>query len=279
MSDHVVPSSAQSGPGKSGSPSLKDLQTDFKRYLMHKDGAISGHIVSTQALANNARLAIYSNAYYARLAESLEKDYVSISVLLGEDAFYSLSEQYTDTYPSTNPSLRWFGRHMVDFLTRTSPYNELPYLAELAVFEWTFITAFDAPDDNVATEHDAAQIQPEKWPNLKIKLHPSVHWFAYQWNILPLWQATNHNASDAIPVPTLLDGTEQCVVWRQRLTTQYRTLDHDEAILLSCVADGGDFSQMCEALVGLVDDPNQLPMRAASILKSWLVNDMISRLE
>jgi len=262
-------------------PGLKDLQADFKRHLIHKDDAIARHIVSTQKLANDTRLAIYSNAYYARLAEALEKDYVSISVLLGDDAFYQLCVQYIDTFPSIHPSLRWFGRHMAGFLTSTAPYNALPYLAELAVFEWMFITVFDSPDDIVATELDAAQVPPEKWPTLRVKLHPSVHWLPYQWNILPLWRATNakEGAEAPIPVPTLLDREEQCVVWRQGLSTQYRTLDQDEAILLSCAANGGNFSQMCEALVGLVEDPNELPMRAASILKSWLSSEMIARLE
>ncbi|NOZ53430.1 MAG: DUF2063 domain-containing protein [Gammaproteobacteria bacterium] len=261
-------------------PKLKDLQNIFKQYLMHGDSAIATHIVSTKTFANDARLAIYSNAYYARLAESLEKDYTSISVLLGDNAFYQLCERYTDTFPSKNPSLRWFGQHMVDFLSRTSPYNESPYLAELAVLEWAFITAFDAPNAVVATELDAAQIPAGKWPELTIKLHPSIRWFKYQWNILPLWRATNEINHDAakIAVPKLLDTTEQCVVWRKGLSTQYRTLDQDEAKLLLCIAEGGNFSQMCEALVGLVDDPNQLPMRAASILKSWLSNEMISHL-
>lgn len=258
-------------------PVLKDLQSAFKRHLMERDPAIVEHITGSGGLGADVRLAIYGNAYYSRLIESLEQDYEAVHVMLGDEEFTCLSTQYIDTYPSKFPSLRWFGQYMAENLAKHKPYSEHPYLQELAVFEWTFIEAFDAENAPVVTEADAAQVPPDKWPELQIKLHPSVHWFDYEWNILPVWKA----ATSDEPMPELkqLENKECCVVWRQDLMTQYRTIDADEKILLRGVAENNNFSELCEHLAETGVDPELVPMRTASILKTWITHCMVSGLE
>jgi len=255
-------------------PELKDLQIAFKRHLMERAPEVIDYIASTDVLNNEMRLAIYGNAYYARLMEALESDYEALHTLLGDEEFSGLCEEYIDTYPSRHPSLRWFGRYMSRFLASHSRYEVHPYLSELALFEWTFIEAFDAEDMPVATETDAAKIPAEQWPQLRIQLHPSVHWFAYRWNILPVWKAATNE--DAVPEFVELDDTGHCVVWRQKLTTQYRSMDMLEALVLRCVKENKNFAQICEVLSELDIDPEQVPMQAASIFKTWLAQSMIT---
>lgn len=256
---------------------LKDLQSAFRRHLMERDPGITEHIAGSGNLGADVRLAIYGNAYYARLIESLEQDYEAIHVMLGDEEFTRLCTQYINTYPSKFSSLRWFGQHMADFLTVQKPYNEHPYLRELAVFEWTFMQAFDAEDEPVVTEADAAQVPPDKWPVLQIKLHPSVHWFEYQWNILPVWKAATSEGS--IPELKHLDNKECCIVWRQDLMTQYRTMDADEVLLLNGVEENDSFAQLCERLAVSGIEPGLVPMRAATILKTWITQGMVSQLK
>jgi hypothetical protein len=258
-------------------PVLKDLQSAFKRHLMERDPAIADHIVGSGSLGADVRLAIYGNAYYARLIESLEQDYEVLYVLLGDEDFTRLCTQYIDTYPSKFPSLRWFGQYMAEYLGEHLPYSDHPYLQEMAVFEWTFIEAFDAENAPIATEMDAAQVPPDKWPELEIKLHPSVHWFGYEWNILPLWKAATNDES--IPDLAHLGNKEYCIVWRQDLTTQYRTMDADEVVLLRGVQNNNNFAQLCEHLTEFDMEPGQVPMRAATILKTWITQGMVSKLQ
>jgi len=257
-------------------PELKDLQSAFKLHLMERNSAITEHIVGSGSLGADVRLAIYGNAYYARLIESLEQDYEALHVMLGDEEFTRLCTQYIDTYPSKFPSLRWFGQYMAKYLAEHKPYCEHPYLRELAVFEWTFIEAFDSEDAPVVTEADAAQVPPDKWPELEIRLHPSVYWFDYEWNILPLWKSAT--SDESIPELAQLKNKEYCIVWRQGLMTQYRTMDADEVILLRGVENNNNFAQLCERLTELDLDPEQVPMRAATILKTWITQGMVSEL-
>jgi hypothetical protein len=257
-------------------PALKDLQNTFKSHLMRGDTAIAEHIVSTPGLAKDVRLAIYGHAYYARLAEALQQDYEAIHILLGDDDFNLLCKRYIDAYPSKYPSLRWFGQHMNEFLTNNEPYRDYPYLKEMASFEWCFIEAFDAEDASFITIDEVAQLAPEQWAELKFGLHPSVQLFQYNWNILPVWKAATNN--EDIPSLIQLEHPQFCLVWRQNLTTHYRTLELDEAEFTNGVRAGENFSQLCERLTLLGIDPEQVPMRAASILKTLLDQGAVSQL-
>ena len=255
-------------------PVLKELQQNFKHHLTNGGGEILSEIVSTEALSNIDRLAIYGNAYYARLEEVLEGDFEAVHTLLGDEEFSTLCRRYVDAHPSRFFSVRWFGQYMADFLRSTEPYSSHPYLYEMATFEWRFTDAFDAEDITVITESDVAQVPAESWPTLTIKLHPSVSWFTYYWNILPVWKAVKDE--EEIPVLQRLETPETCLVWRHGLVTKYRTLERHENILIQSVSENRNFSEWCELLVDAGESAEAVPMIAAGVLKTWLGSGMIT---
>lgn len=253
---------------------LKELQENFKHHLTSGKGEILSDIVSTTELSNVDRLSIYGNAYYARLEEVLEGDFEAIHTLLGDEEFSRLCRRYTDAHPSTFYSVRWFGQYMADFLRTREPYSAHPYLEEMARFEWRFTDAFDAQDAAVLSESDVAQVPAESWPTLTIQLHPSVSWFDYCWNILPVWKAVKDE--EEIPVLKKLELPGTCLVWRQGLVTRYRTMEPSESAIIQAVAANKNFSDWCEILVDTGEAVEAVPMIAAGILKTWLGLGMIS---
>lgn len=252
---------------------LLDIQQKFKHYLMLEQTAIAEHIVSTDDLTKDVRLAIYGNAYYSRLIEVLQKDYSALCAVLGETHFQQLASDYINKYPSTHPSLRYFGRAMPEYLQNHPSYAGKQHLHELAQFEWGFTDAFDARDVDIKTEHDAAMVPPEAWPVLGFEFHPSLQLIHYQWSIITIWQALQQDRP--LPEPVLLPEPEICLIWRHELKTQYRTLDEDEKLLLPAAMKGANFSGLCELLTAHIDEAEQVPMRAASLLKSWLVSGLV----
>jgi len=256
---------------------LKELQKNFKHHLTSGKNDILSEIVSTKELSNAERLAIYGNAYYARLEEVLEGDYEAIHALLGDDEFSTLCKKYVDAHPSRFFSVRWFGQYMADFLRSTLPYSEHPYLSEMATFEWRFTDAFDAEDRVAITVTDVAQIPAESWPALTINLHPSVSWFTYYWNILPVWKAVKDE--EEIPELQRLESPEICLQWRHELVTRYRTLEPNESLIIQAVADNKNFSDWCELLVNAGETAEAVPAIAAGILKTWLELGMISGID
>lgn len=240
---------------------------------MNGDGEVLAEICSTPSFSNVDRMAIYGNAYYARLIETLAGDYEAIHTLLGDEEFEKLCRHYIHTYPSKYFTLRWFGQFMAEYLRHNEPYSQHEYLVEMAKFEWTFTDAFDAQDIFAVTESDITQIPLEAWPTLIVRFHPSVHCFDYQWNILPIWKAIKDD--EEVPELQKLGSIETCLIWRQELTTRYRTLEENESLLLKAAIAGKNFADWCELLLNAGEAADEVPMVAASILKTWIGSGMV----
>lgn len=254
---------------------LKELQGAFKRHLLEADPAIAEHIVGSGALGEEARLGIYAYAYRARLEEALATDFGGLQGLLGEDAFHELCQAYIDARPSTHFSLRWFGAGLAELLAQAPAYADRPHLAEMAAFEWALTEVFDAANADCADASAAQAVPPQAWPTLRVALHPAVKLLRLEWNTPSLWRAARDATEEAPPLRQEPGGW---LLWRQGLTTRYRSLDEDEAAALELVAGRGDFAELCECLEAWMP-PDQVPMRAASLLKTWLADSMVHRLE
>jgi len=257
-------------------PRLNELQAEFARHVLNGEGGMAEHVLGDRGIDADLRLAVYANAYRARLAEVLERDFAALHYHLGAERFEALAGDYIDTHPSPYFSLRWFAQALPDFLLGHPLGREAPALAELARLEWAFVEAFDAADAACADEAAAAAVPPQEWPSLRIGLHPSLRLVAHDWDIIALWQAYRDDA----PTPPLrrLDAPGCCLVWRRELDTQYRALAGDEAAGLDALARGGDFSDLCERIAAHLDEPQQAALRAATLLKTWLSAGMIAAL-
>jgi len=251
---------------------LHTLQTAFKKYLLGESNEIADLIVSTPNLSSENRLAIYSNAYYARLVEILAKDYAALNYVMGNDEFRRVCLEYIEEFPSKYYSLRWFGQDLGQFLASHKMNGSQPYLAELATFEWAFVEAFDAKDVEVSVIEDAKEIPPESWADLRMMLHPSVRWVSCSWNCLEMWQSMKNDL--AIPVPELLSIKVSYLMWRQGLNTTYRSLGADEAAGLELVSQGANFEKLCNSLAQWLT-PEETALRAASLFKTWLADGLI----
>ena len=264
--------------------SLKDLQATFQRHIFTGDGDIVEHIVGMENASNEQRVATYTNAYYGRLVEALRGDYPACHALLGDDDFTALCHDYIRVYPSTHYSLRWFGRYLPDFICGHALATGRGYLNELSNLEWTFIHAFDSTDAEVLDETAVTTLPTEVWPEITIRFHPSVRYLDYHWNILDLWRAVRDK--DTIPAPQALPDTSCCLIWRQALTTRYRTLDADEAAALKAATKGASFAQLCELLMSLTpysdhqadDYEVNIALRGAGLLKTWITEGLIVQL-
>ncbi|MCK4586676.1 MAG: putative DNA-binding domain-containing protein [Gammaproteobacteria bacterium] len=257
--------------------SLKDIQDAFTQNLMADDPSIVEHVIGTKKAPSELRMGIYGNAYRERLIEALTNDYEMLEKLLGEDSFRLMCTSYIEKYPSIYYSLRWFGKKFPEFLEYSPEKGHHDWEAELAQLEWQFIEAFDSANIETVSETDAAAIPPESWPTLSMDFHPSVKLLNLWWNTLDLWQAAKKDEQP--PHPIRLPKQSHCLMWRNNLMTQYRSLEADEAVALSAALSGANFSEICSALATELNDQEQTPMKAASFLKGWLAAGMLIQLK
>jgi hypothetical protein len=195
-------------------------------------------------------LAVYQEAYRARLLAALRDNFTVLQRALGDEAFDALAMAYLQAHPSTRPSIRWFGDRLAAFMDGAWA-EQLPHpaMADFARMDWALRAAFDAADAPVLRPADLQALAPGAWPGLRFALHPSVHLQPMRWAIEPAWRALReHEPGSGAPDPVLAAPeplAHTLLVWRQGLDTRWRALPPVEAGLLQAVAGGETFEAVC----------------------------------
>lgn len=255
---------------------LHTLQQRFQDYLIGKSEDFEKDIVSTEEALAKHRLGAYYNAYRIRLIDSLAIDFAGLQKELGEENFEYLVLDYLNLYPSEHPSIRWAGKHMVEFLQHSNR-AEKDFLAELATFEWSQGLCFDAADsDRIFTLDDMVSIKPESWPQITLQFQSSVRWLDLHWNVVPYWVSLDKDETrpgkeqDKIPTRWLM--------WRKSMRPNWRSLDVSEAWAIEAAFNGANFAELCEGLLEWIGE-DAVALTAAGYLKQWIHDELIQRIK
>ena len=254
---------------------LGTLQQRLQAHVLRGEHAIEAHVVGDSAPEVAARLAIYANAYRARLTEALASNYPALAKLLGTRDFATLADRYIAVHVSRTPSIRHYGDALSEFLASDAGYQDVPLLAELAAWEWAMTEVFDAADGSPVGAGALACVAPEDWADLRLSFHPSVRRLQLQWNVPPLWKALA--ADEPRPAHELAARPQAWLQWRDGLQVRFRSLDADEAAALQVVMDGGSLGELCMRLSELVDAADA-PARAALCLRGWLDAGLVTEI-
>lgn len=252
---------------------LRKLEGDFQDCMLRNSVDMQGQVVGDALAGAEERVRVYVEAYRLRLLEVLQDNYTGLHAMLGEEQFDAMGRAYIAAHPSTHPSVRWFSRHLEGFLRETAPYNAQPYLAEMAAFEWAQGLVFDAADAPVAGLDALAAVTPEMWASLHFSLHPAVRLLALHWNVPQAWQALE--AGEAAELQSG-ETAASWLLWRAEFMSHWRSLGEDEAWALEALSEGRNFGELCEGLCRW-HAPEAVALAAASFLKRWLTDGLISR--
>ncbi len=251
---------------------LAKVQGDFQAYLLRGSEALIPQVIGTARVPLERRLGIYAGAYRSRLAEALAANYPALARLLDAD-FDTLAAEYVGTHDSPFFSIRYYGDELARFLATQEDYAGAPLLAELARWEWAMMHVFDAADAQPLTHAQLACVAPEQWAQLRFQWHPSVQRLGLHWNVPQIWRALSDEAERP---PTAFSHTPtQWLLWRQELTSYFRSLPPTEAAVLDAARSGWPFGELCALLCDEVGEA-QAPVQAATLLRGWVDSGLIS---
>lgn len=251
---------------------LLNLQLDFKDILQNTGNNFEHYLHDNNPSKSPAAITIYQNAYQRRLIDTLRADYPMLEQLLGVEYFSELAVDYIAEYPSKSYTLRYFGQNLSHFLKNDLVYQQQPYLAEMADFEWLLADVFDLADTQNATINDMSEVTPEDWPHLKVNYQASMGWLVLNWNIVDVYRAmlTDSEVPDIhfSPIP------RHCLIWRKEYSSFFRIIDTREWLAMQ-ILEHSSFAQLCETLSILDDSDENSALNAATYLKAWLSADLI----
>lgn len=233
---------------------------------------MSHHVAVPAASSVEKRLAIYANAYPARLLEALADNFPMLKVLLGDDQFVDLGRGYLRAHPSQHYSVRWFGASLPDYIGAQRVYQDYPVIAEMAAFEWAMTLAFDAEDVVPMRPCDIETIPAGSWPEMIFKLHPAVQTLALFSNAPAVWQALQKNE----PPPEVMMAIQASpwIVWRQDLMVYFRRLAENETPGFEAMSAAQNFSAICHAFVALVGE-DEAASHAARVVQQWITDGLV----
>ena len=258
--------------------SLSELQERFQAFLLgagaNADRGIEPLTVGSERLPARQRLAVYADAYRLRLLEILGDDFPGLKGLVGERAFEALGGAYITAYPSTHPSVRWFGRHLPEFLREGFDDLDRDVLAEMATFEWTQGEVMDAADDPVIDVAALGGLAAGSWPRMRLGFQPALRRLELACNVPAAWKAIREETP-----PPALEKSEPPVpwlLWRRGIEVHWRPLDEDERFALDAAHDGRTFGEICEEMA-TSGGGEDVPLRAAGFLKLWVVDGLVAQ--
>jgi hypothetical protein len=235
-----------------------------------------GDWIKPSHLSQALRLEIYQNAYLLRLAEALRTNFPSLYAILEEDDFGRMILGYLRQHAPTAFSIRWFGEDLAAYLESFPPPGHGVYLAEIARFEWAIRHTVDAPDQSVVTIDELMALDPEEWLTLSLRLHPSVSLLNFEWNSVAIWQS--HSAQNEDPPESMRSQPSSWLVYRDSEgRAAWRSLLPLEYAGLSALSIAATFPDLCDALAERASFEHDLPQTAASFLKGWVGEGILTR--
>ena len=250
---------------------LDTVQGDFQQYLLQGTQAIEAHVVGSARVPVATRLGIYGGAYRSRLGEALQANYPALAALLGED-FQQLALRYIGAHDSPFWSIRYYGHELPAFLANHPDYAAVPLLGELARWEWTMAGVFDAADAPLLTHAELTRFAPQQWAQLRFTVHPSVARLELAWNVPQLWKALSEEGER--PEMTLGAAPAEWLLWRENLTSYFRSLGKAEASVLDAARNGWPFGELCTLLCDELGE-SEAPAQAAALLRGWITAGLI----
>ena len=222
---------------------LLDMQQAFRRSVLSGEDAPEAiDLIAPDHIGPGQRLGIYRNNTTVSLIGVLMAAYPVVTRLVGERFFRHAARIYVRTTPPQVPQLLAYGRDFPEFLEAFEPAQSLPYLPDVARFEWARQQAYFAADATPLSPQSLQAVPAEAYADLVFGLHPSVRLVASRYPVQRIWEV--NQAVDGISERVDVDqGGESVLVLRPHRAVLANRLSAGDFALVTAFASAASLSQ------------------------------------
>jgi len=236
----------------------------------------------SQSQTSSERMAVYSNAYFARLLECMRELFPALVDTLGEEVFDSFSFGYLQEYPSTSYTLEHLANRFVQYLEKTRPAlddlaqedsDDEPsavdsswpdFVIDLARLEWTIDLVFDGPGvehEQTLTAEQIQAIPADQWGYARFVMVPCLRLLAFSYPVNAFYTEYRQETEPPFPDP---EPTFAAITRRDYIVRRFE-LSPEQYKMLSALAAGCTLVEAIESVADSFSDMNAL----ADSLKNW----------
>jgi hypothetical protein len=193
-------------------------------------------------VASASRFGVYRNNVIAGLINAVAARYPVVRRLLWDDAFNRAAYLYVTSRPPRSPVLLEYAQGFPQFLRDIGKGAAADYLADIAELESARTRAYHAADVPSFGRETFAAASPEQWPELCLKLHPSLGLIKSHCPVVGMWQA-NLGANDN----TLGVWRPECaLITRPHLNVEVRLISAAMHEFIKALLEGCKFAVAIE---------------------------------
>jgi len=215
---------------------LADLQNAYRGYLLTGDSAKLVPAIVADAFDGAERLAIYRNNFLLSLGEALKANFPVTLQLIGRDFFEQAARRFVLANPPRRPCLFEYGAAFPDYLRDLPELAALPYVAEMARFEFARIAAYNAPTEPCLSADTLAGLSPAQLEALPIRRARHAQIVPVNAPVLALWTAHQTPEPDLSGI-AMIARPHALLVCRPDRTLTVQELDAPTAQFLSAAQD------------------------------------------
>ncbi len=232
-------------------------------------------IASTEAVAREGRLSVYSDAYFIRLLGCLESDFAAVLLATGPAAFRQLAADYLLRHPSSSPHVGDLGQAFAAFVRTHELSKNLPYLPDLAALEWNVLRSIYSERLPALDVQTLAAIPESAWAGARLIVDPTVRLLGTAWAVDRLWE----DKFDANAKPHKPRRQRRwLVIFRNEEWAQVRSIDGPQWFALERLQEGKTLGQVCQDLTDVFKEQSgDLP--AMQWFGEWVRDGLVKKVE
>ena len=155
---------------------LRELQIQLGQAVLGGDTAEIVGAIRDDGLDSTARLGIYRNHFFTTLRGLLQGAFPVVCRLVDERFFAYAAHEYVREHPPRSRCLVKYGADFAEFLADFEPCKALPYLADVARFEWALNIAAGVHEAAPLPLTALAEVPTNEAANVMLRLQPSLRY-------------------------------------------------------------------------------------------------------
>lgn len=231
-------------------PSLHEAQAAFAAALRQPGPPPSD---GTSPIEPWPRLEIYRNNLAHNYHAAIAAVYPVVERLVGAAFLRQAAHRYGEELPSRSGDLNDFGARFAEFLAGYLPAVVLPCLPDVARLEWSAECVFHAADEDALSPAHLAQIDPERWSQLRLVPRAAAALLASDYPVSRIW-AVNQPEFAGDAVVDLDQGGEHLLIVRPQLDVRIEPLGAGEHAWLAALMRSSSLAEACERALAVQPD-------------------------
>jgi hypothetical protein len=207
----------------------------LRQAVLGGDTAVIVASIQDDGLDPAARVGIYRNHFFATLGGLLQVTFPVVCRLVDERFFAYAAHEYVREHPPRSRCLIEYGADFADFLADFEPCKALPYLADVARFEWALNIAASVQDSAPLPPRALAEVPTNAAAYVTLRLQPSLSYVISPWPVDTIWQA---NQEDEVPSVDRASGGTRLEIRRAGNAVAWLRLDPATFAFRTALADG-----------------------------------------